>query len=251
MKSGVCARLVGKISTIRRCKNIRDRIFDREQLSNAIFKRAVLESISSETCILDLGCGHRASFLRSLSPFVRKAYGVDLEISESIIDDNIHIMQGDAEAIPLDDSSVDIITMINVVEHLRDPKKVFLECRRILRPGGSFFLMTPNKFYPPIFIGRALPHFIRQWANSIITSTRSEDTFRSYYKANSAKALVHICSLAGLSVDSIKYLSNHPEYFMFSTLVYRFAVAIELYVIKHEMFRWFRQRIFCHSIKPE
>lgn len=239
-----------RVSTIRKCKNIRDQIYDREQLPGTIFKREVLELISPESTIADIGCGREASFLRSLSSCVKKAYGVDLEISETIIDGNMQIMYGDAEAIPLRDHSVDVIILVNLVEHLRNPKRVFLECKRILKPGGSLVLTTPCKFHPPILFGRAIPHRIRQWANLIITGTKKEDTFPAYYKANSAGDLCRLGSSAGLSVVSSRYLSNHPQYFMFSTFFYRCAVSVERHVLQQEAFRWFRQQIFCHFINP-
>lgn len=235
-----------KVSTIRKCKNIRDRIYDREQRPGAIFKRELLKLVSPESTIVDIGCGREASFLRSVSSCVKEAYGIDLEISETIIDGNMQIMYGDAEAIPLRDHSVDVITLINVAEHLHDPKRVFLECKRILKPSGSLILMTPNKFCHTVLFGRAFPHRIRQWANLVITGTPRKDTFPAYYKANSAGALRRLGSLAGLSVVSIRYLSYHPGHFMFSTFLYRCAVAVERHVLQREAFRWFRQGIFCH-----
>lgn len=238
-------------NVIRKCKNIRDQIFNPKQKPSAILKREVLRLVSHESTIVDIGCGRKAEFLHSLSSYVKTAYGIDLEIHKTIVDGNMQIMHGDAEAIPLDDHSVDVITLIDVVEHLRNPTRVFLECERVLKPGGSLVLMTPNKFYPPILVGRALPHRIRKWANLRITGTHSEETYPSYYKANSAGKLFNIGSSVGLRVVSVEYLSDHPAYFMFSTFFYRCASAIELHVLKREAFRWFRQRILCHFIKPK
>lgn len=251
MISEVNQSMVEEISTNRRCKNIRDRIFDPNQKPGAIFKREMLELVSPDTTLLDLGCGRRATFLRSLSPFIKKGFGVDLDIFETVIKDNIEMLKGNAEAIPLPNHSIDVITMINVVEHFQNPRRVFLDCQRVLKPGGSLVLITPNKYYPPILIGRAVPHRLRQWANVHMTGTKSEDTFPTYYRANSAKMLLKIGLSTGLNLSSVKYLSNHPAYFMFSTVVYRCASAVELYVLKHEPFRWFRQQIFCRFIKPE
>lgn len=46
--------------------------------------------------------------------------------------------------IPLEDKSVDFITMNAVLEHLQDPSKVFSESFRILKKGGLIFVRTPN-----------------------------------------------------------------------------------------------------------
>ena len=129
-----------QVSTIRKCKNIRDRIYDRNQLPGSIFKREVLKLLSPESTIIDIGCGRKAEFVHWVAPYVRKAYGIDLEISEPIIYDNVHIMRGDAEEIPFPTHSVDVVTMVDVVEHLRNPKRVFLECKRVLRLGGRWSL---------------------------------------------------------------------------------------------------------------
>ena len=240
-----------KKSTVRKCKRIRDKIYDREQFASSIFKREVTSLLLPESTLVDIGCGCKASLLHSFSSCVKKAYGIDLRITETIIDGNIQIMYGDAEAIPLPDNSADVITMYDVVEHLRDPERVFLECKRVLKPGGSLLAVTPCKFYFPIFISRALPHSIRQWANRITTSTGSECTFPAYYKANSRADLRKLASSTGLSPVSIRYLCYHPEYLMFSTLIYRCGVIVERCLLRWEAFRWFRHQILCILRSPK
>jgi SAM-dependent methyltransferase len=42
------------------------------------------------------------------------------------------------------DNSFDIVTMWDVLEHVRDPLRVLCEVRRILRPGGLLLCSTPN-----------------------------------------------------------------------------------------------------------
>lgn len=235
---------------VRRCKSIRDRIYDRKQFGWAIFEKEVQQLLSTELDMIDIGCGRDAKFLRSLSSQVKKCYGVDLDVSETIVDGNLQIMYGDAESIPLPNGSVDVITMINVTEHLRDPKKVLKECKRILNPGGSIVLLAPCKFYPPILLGRALPHCLRRRLNRHITSTDRIDTFPAYYRANSHRTLHRLASLAGLDVVSVRYLINHPEYFMFSTLIYRLAVEVERFLLEKNLFHCFRHQVFCHLKRP-
>ncbi|MGH8004590.1 MAG: class I SAM-dependent methyltransferase, partial [Limisphaerales bacterium] len=40
--------------------------------------------------------------------------------------------------------SFDAITMLDVIEHLTDPRQVLAEARKILKPSGIFVLTTPN-----------------------------------------------------------------------------------------------------------
>ena len=42
------------------------------------------------------------------------------------------------------DSSFDAITLIEIVEHLRDAKALLAECARILKPGGIVLVTTPT-----------------------------------------------------------------------------------------------------------
>jgi ubiquinone/menaquinone biosynthesis C-methylase UbiE len=231
---------------VRKCKAIRDRIYDREQFGASIFKREVLKLLSPESTIVDIGCGRKAKFLRSLSSRVKKAYGIDLDVHETIVDGNLQIMNGNAEAIPLPDHSVDVITMIDVVEHLCNPERVFRECKRILKPGGSLISIAPCKLYPPTAVGRLIPYRMRRLVNRIVTSTEIEDTFPAYYKANSYRTLHRLSSSVGLNVVTIGYVTYHPELFMFSTFVYRCAVFIERFVLERRIFRCFRHQVFCH-----
>ncbi len=38
--------------------------------------------------------------------------------------------------------------MIEVLEHLSDPAETLKEIRRVLKPGGSLYLTTPNRLWP-------------------------------------------------------------------------------------------------------
>lgn len=43
--------------------------------------------------------------------------------------------------------SFDVITLLDVIEHLHDPRSLLAEARRIMKPGGVFFIKTPNGTY--------------------------------------------------------------------------------------------------------
>lgn len=55
---------------------------------------------------------------------------------------DIDLIVGDLP-LPLDDESVDLVLCIYVLEHLRDHSEVLRELHRILRPGGTLFVVTP------------------------------------------------------------------------------------------------------------
>lgn len=57
--------------------------------------------------------------------------------------DNVEIIDGLAESIPLESGSVDLITSNNCLNNVADLKKALGECYRVLKPGGQF-LQTMN-----------------------------------------------------------------------------------------------------------
>jgi len=57
---------------------------------------------------------------------------------------NLATVQGTLADANLEPTSVDVATMIHVIEHVPDPMAVFREVHRVLRPGGWFVVETPR-----------------------------------------------------------------------------------------------------------
>jgi SAM-dependent methyltransferase len=94
--------------------------------------------------ILDVGCGTGAN-LQMLSQF-GVAEGVD--VSTEALDfcrarGLARVRQGAAESLPYEDAQFDLVTGLDVVEHLDDDVVGLSEMRRILRPGGRALLFVP------------------------------------------------------------------------------------------------------------
>jgi SAM-dependent methyltransferase len=94
--------------------------------------------------ILDVGCGTGAN-LQMLSQF-GAAEGVD--VSSEALDfcrarGLAEVKQGAAESLPFADASFDLVTGLDVVEHLDDDIAGLSEMRRVLRPDGRAVLFVP------------------------------------------------------------------------------------------------------------
>jgi SAM-dependent methyltransferase len=50
------------------------------------------------------------------------------------------------EPLDFDDASFDVVVAGELLEHLRDPRRVVGDVRRVLRPGGTFVASVPNAY---------------------------------------------------------------------------------------------------------
>ena len=58
--------------------------------------------------------------------------------------------RGDAQKLPVADSSADVVVMSEVIEHLLQPELAVWEVARVLRPGGVFIMTTNNASEVPL-----------------------------------------------------------------------------------------------------
>ena len=211
-----------------KCAIIRDRVYDPNETSRAIFTRQVASCAGADRVLLELGCGRKARLLKAVGPKYRLALGLDLELSKALrLDRSWAVINAAAERIPVKSRIVDVVASIHVIEHLPDPQAVLVECGRILRPGGKLVVLTVNKWFPPIAVGRILPHRLRTRINRIASGTQRQDTFPAYYRANTMTSLRRAAQHAGFSVEQLRYVSIHPHYFTFSVWLYRVATLLE------------------------
>lgn len=99
--------------------------------------------------VLDIGCGAGIDTIiaaRRVGP-AGKAIGLDflpemLERTRTAAAEaglgNVETLHGEMEAIPLPDASVDHIISNGVINLSARKSRVFRECARVLRPGGTF-----------------------------------------------------------------------------------------------------------------
>ncbi|MFY9826244.1 MAG: class I SAM-dependent methyltransferase [Thermoanaerobaculia bacterium] len=97
--------------------------------------------------VLDVGAGY-GFFLAALEKAGYEAHGV--EISHHAVEQARRRTRGEvveqgAEApLPFPDDRFDAVTLLDVIEHLRDYGATLESCRRVLKPGGKLFVITLN-----------------------------------------------------------------------------------------------------------
>lgn len=97
--------------------------------------------------IADLGCGFHATFTRSVLDQVAGAVLVDVAIADDLKrNPKVRAIEG---ALPeslaqLSTASLDVVLIMSVLEHLRDPLGTLKEIRRLLLPGGTALVNVPS-----------------------------------------------------------------------------------------------------------
>jgi ubiquinone/menaquinone biosynthesis C-methylase UbiE len=234
-----------------KCKDIRDRFYPVDERPSEILLSRVLKLGGADKDLVEVGCGRVPHFLRYTTSSYRFVYGVDPEVAEPFQEGNLRVAKGFAETLDLPDESVDVLVSTDVVEHLSDPRKALAESMRVLRPGGKILVITPNKNHPPLFAARLLSHGLRQKINGFVTGTKDEDTFPTFYRLNSVPDVKRLAHEMGLKVVAAEYLSNHPQYLMFSRVCYRVGITLERGLLNKRPLAFLRQYIFAELEKPK
>jgi SAM-dependent methyltransferase len=109
----------------------------------------MLRDVTGPAVIVDLGCGdgsalaiaaeqnpaHRFAGIDWSGDALRQAQAVGLTVMRASVSGG---------SLPVADGAADVVIMSELIEHLVDPDGAVAEARRILRPGGSLLLSTPN-----------------------------------------------------------------------------------------------------------
>ncbi len=102
--------------------------------------------------VLEVGCGN--GYL--LSRYARhgaRAWGIDLtrtavELARQRFDLGMlrgHLAQGDAQCLPFQDASFDLVVSAGVLHHVPDIAAAIAEIHRVLKPGGLFVIMLYHR----------------------------------------------------------------------------------------------------------
>ncbi len=193
--------------------------------ATAQYQHWVAVALRDGARVLDLGCG-RGGIVERLH-HVGQWYGVDPDFP-SLAEHRwprLPRAQSRAARLPFADASFSVVVSSWVLEHLPDPQSVFAEVARVLRPGGWFFILTPNARHPIPRLARALQRFQRQLVTWVYGRSAA-DTFPVCYEANTPEQLMALAVGAGLRPVRMELVAD-PSYFAWNEPSFRLAVALE------------------------
>lgn len=179
----------------------------------------ILEILQSSDTVLDLGCGP-GSF--DYSRYSCQIVGMDLFLDPKELykdADRVHYVRSEAEEIPLETGSVDLVFCNHSLEHFPGYKRTLTEIGRVLSPEGVLWITVPDGYsfddtlFRHIFSGGGHVNQFRRDRLAVEVSERTGteliQTLRLYsgfvyLKIPTPEQLIHF-------PETAEYLADIPE----------------------------------------
>ena len=218
---------------------------------NGPYDMAIGAFVNPKSVVLDAGCSRGDPDLPSLQ---KGKYLVGCDVDMFVLGDN-SIAQGKVLApmgtFPFADASFDVVVCKWVVEHLECPDLDFAECFRVLKPGGVVALLTPNARSIFALVSRLIPFHAKARAKHWIFGLEEEDTFRTWYRANTRLRLDRLMSEAGFERWGFAYLPGMWTFFIFNGALARTVRWLERFQMRLPVLRGATSFILGVWRKPE
>jgi len=236
-----------------KCVELRDRWYVQRGWKHAYRHHldAVTASLDHNKSILDLGCGRTFPLATKYLAHTDAVFGLDPVAEPSEVPHPAVVRRGSAVSIPFADDSFDVVTSRSVLEHLAQPQQVFHDIARVLKPAGRFIFLTPSRYDYVSVASMLMPNVWHPWLVKQLEGRPDEDTFPTFYRANTRARAHRLAHRAGLYVERLDYLNHHPVYFMFSPCLYRLATLYDQLVSRLACLGFLRGWLLGILRKPE
>ncbi len=175
----------------------------------------IIESIESKKGknqrVLDMGCGG-GLLSNALAKKGHRVTGIDLsekslEIARKFDETKTaEYLNANAYKVPFEAGTFDVVSAMDVLEHVTHPQKLIKEASRVLKPGGLFFFHTFNRnLLSYLMIIKGVEWCVKN----------TPDNMHIYHLFISPKELGGLCDKEGLTVDSFIGLRpkiSHPSF---------------------------------------
>jgi SAM-dependent methyltransferase len=146
---------------------------------------------------LDVGCGAGA-LMRAAARHGWTSIGT--EVAQGAVDavrsQGFDVRLGELEDLELEPDSFDVVSAVEVIEHVSDPRRLLEACARLVRPGGVLYMTTPH--------GRGISSRLLGTGWSVVSPPEHLQLF-------SIKGLRCVLNGAGLQISSLRTHGVNPR----------------------------------------
>ena len=220
-----------------------------EQHPYELLEREVERYLRPDHTLLDAGCGRTAPILAKYRGKAARLIGIDVVTFEEV--QGVELLNNDLGRISLPSNSVDLVMARSVMEHIADPRAVYQELHRVLRPGGHFVFLTANLWDYASLIARAIPNRFHPRIVSWTEGRAEHDVFPIAYRTNTIGAVKKWAGASGFELVCARYLGQYPSYFMFNGFLFLLATGYEKLIRRVGWLNFLQGWIFVTLRKPE
>ncbi|HEX2908845.1 MAG TPA: methyltransferase domain-containing protein [Phototrophicaceae bacterium] len=191
-----------------------------------IYKELMNGCIHDEMRLLDAGCGP-GGLVKEYAGMVKLVVGTDRYATTfTHLAEIPTLVEAALERLPYADNSFDLVTSSWVFEHLREPEITFAEIVRVLKPGGQFLFITPNKNNYVVWLRRIIPNRPAQKIVYRLYGRDEEFINPTYYRANSYRDIHRLLTKSGLQSERFEHVSD-PSYLAMNEILFRLSILAE------------------------
>jgi 2-polyprenyl-3-methyl-5-hydroxy-6-metoxy-1,4-benzoquinol methylase len=161
--------------------------------------------------VLDVACGRRQYVVEHLWNDARARLGADINFDAAAANTGVKAACADMYALPFRTASCDIVVSTDTIEHAAAPARFLAEVGRVLRPGGSAIITTPNLVGYHAMVAKAIGNF---GAELVWRALKGRSLpYHLYYRANTIRRLRTIGSRSALVVEGVVYIPLVQHFF--------------------------------------
>jgi SAM-dependent methyltransferase len=170
--------------------------------------------------LVDVGCGDAALTHLMAEATPGRATGVEpepagVELARQALaraGSKATVVQGDGEALPFDDRSVDLVALCEVIEHIEAPDHLLGEIARVLEPQGTLLLSTPQwqkpelrPFHVKEYRGPELAELLSGFFSAVEVHVSERGGLQDLYQSNRwARVALNVVSELGANPFAIR-----------------------------------------------
>ncbi|MDA8109073.1 MAG: class I SAM-dependent methyltransferase [Betaproteobacteria bacterium] len=169
-------------------------------------RSAVRELLAGGGRLLDVGCGvgDNLAELGGLGIVLRGLEYAEqsARVARTALGDSAEVMVGSATAIPLSDTTTDVVVCLEVLEHIHDHEGALREIGRVLKPHGHLVISVPYRHWFPVY--EPLMGHLRHYTRDDLEGLLARHGYRI-----------------------VRYLPNYPGWSRWADYVYVLCRALE------------------------